>query len=386
MARKSLLPFLIARNAPAVAGKEVPGGSALVLDPGIPDGARSALASVATGALPSFRASAAQVRAKVAEEMAAQRAERSVSWLMAAGAAVLVLGLTAVIVSIVAAVQQGNLNSSLYPGLLAQIFNPPTPITQAQAESWQGNINALSGASAGCGIAAGAALLCLLFLLVRFFRLRHPSSVDVSSIDPERPEIAYHGHYVVPSRDIPDAECRALWGRAVAALARVSRSRAVESGLIDRVPVAAITPYIAWEIARLLASICALRAHTTGILEESGVSRDHYGVAAILAGQDNEDASNIAYAERRVGALEAFAGLAAEVDQEVIVMNARNRLEELNDAYLDLHARRATGDIADPVREIADEFATHRDSLRRKLSDANEAAGAAFLIQDENRA
>jgi hypothetical protein len=354
---------------------------ALVLDPSIPGRAQAVLRSIDIKALPEFGAPAAVVRAKVAKRLAAHRARWVPTFLGILAVATVITGLTAGIVALVANDQQGHLRGALQPpGFWAQVFGAPPPPGKAQVIAWQANINTLHDVAAIFGVITGGMALAALLSLGFLLRLRDPRGIGTARIE-AAPDWAWHAQYVVPSRDISDAECEGLWLRAAGAIGRANRSVAVKKNLVDTVPIATNTPYITWEIASLLAGTSALRARTAVIMKDSGVEEAHPGVAKTLGSQKNEDSMNIAYVDRRVKALESFAELVAEIDREIVVMDTQSKLADLNDTYLNMYARRSAGEDFDLIQEVTDGLSTYRDHIGRMLNDANESASAAFRIR-----
>ena len=146
---------------------------------------------------------------------------------------------------------------------------------------------------------------------------------------------ASHRRDVTPGQDM-DAEARAIWARAVAAVSALEQSDVVRLGLVDSVRVTTVLPYHLWEIAERLARLSALRAEHQAILR--GVDADDPDVATVLAPQRQVQEIANADVERRVRQLEAFAGLADRADAARRREQAVRRLATLDDPHRELLA------------------------------------------------
>ena len=146
---------------------------------------------------------------------------------------------------------------------------------------------------------------------------------------------AGHQRFVAPGQDM-DAEARAIWARAAAAASALEQSDVVRLGLVDSVRVTTVLPCHLWEIAERLARLSALRAEHQAILR--GVDADDPDVATVLAPQRQVQEMANADVERRVGQLEAFAGLAGQADAARRREQAVRRLTTLDDPHRELLA------------------------------------------------
>jgi len=180
----------------------------------------------------------------------------------------------------------------------------------------------------------------------------------------------YHRRYVLPRTDIAEAD-RPVWARAIVAASAIGESEVVRQQRIDSAQVAVALPQRLWEIAEPLARLSDVR-------ERLQAERDDADFAARVTRLDRELASVARRIEKRVAKLEAVAADLEEADSVLRREAKKERLKEIGDLLLELHAR--TEDTPDDL-DVTDHM---RLEVQAVIEQANEAARSLALPdQDE---
>jgi hypothetical protein len=188
--------------------------------------------------------------------------------------------------------------------------------------------------------------------------------------EPKIPKLIrrYHDHYIRPE-DL-DGPAPALLARARAAVDDVFGSRVNQEGMLDDVRNAVTLPHQLWDIAVTLAELT--RLHGEQVQQTMGLTTPR----VVEALRPQRKALNLATESviKRVEALERYAARTRAADEALLELRALHALAEGNDTYRDLLARTVRDELA--IAEIDDLTARARqieEALNATVDQARRA-------------
>ncbi|MFJ9967142.1 hypothetical protein [Streptomyces avermitilis] len=189
--------------------------------------------------------------------------------------------------------------------------------------------------------------------------------------------LAVAQQHLVDPRDLT-ADAQELLARAQLAMTAVLDSKVHREQWLDAQRNEAAFPRQEWAIAQDLRNYSRVARKGQRAPQET----DNSTVAELLISRRRVLATSLHSIERRVAALEAYAGQVAEADARYAEVREIEQLAAGRDELLDLLARTTANDLAvAEIDALTDEAAVVASTFTKALESAKQAAAAAIPLQ-----